>query len=67
MGNYKDGLDPIKKMRIKLICTDCKKEFTCEQGKELRTDCPRCGSGNVTIPLAIDNPEYIASLQKKLR
>lgn len=56
-------------MRIKLICTDCKTEFSCDRGKELKTNCPSCGSSNITIPTAMDsqgNPCHIEESQRRL-
>lgn len=45
---------------------DCKHEFSCEKGKELRTYCPRCGSGNVTIPQTVEAVINIKFLQRQL-
>ena len=44
-------------MRIKLICSECRTEFSCERGAEMKeaTRCPNCNSGNVIIPMVIVN------------
>lgn len=50
-------------MRIKIICNDCKTEYSCEQGAEMKesTRCPKCKSGNVIVPMETVKgvPEYV--------
>lgn len=57
-------------MRIKLICSECRTEFSCEKGAEMKTKtrCPNCDSGNVIIPTVMINgiPEYIKEDQQSL-
>ena len=57
-----------KKMGIKLICSECRTEFSCEKGAELNTRCPNCDSWNVIIPTTMINgvPEYVKEEQQSL-
>lgn len=57
-------------MRIKLICSECRTEFSCKKGDEmeLKTRCPNCNSGNLIIPTVVVNgmPESVKEDQQML-